>query len=65
MDHKILSGAAIAVAVAALVLAGATPASARKHHHHHKVKAEKHQCNAKDGCPAKHDGGAADPGAAK
>jgi uncharacterized membrane protein len=58
MKTNIVSGSTIAVAAVALVLVGAAPAAA-KHHHHHKQHAEKHKCNAKDGCAAKKDDKAA------
>ena len=58
MKTNIISGSTIAVAAVALVLAGVAPASA-KHHHHRKHHAEKHKCNAKDGCAAKKDDKAA------
>jgi uncharacterized membrane protein len=58
MKTNIISGSTIAVAAVALVLAGASPAAAR-HHHHHKHHAEKHKCNAKDGCATKTDDKAA------
>ena len=52
MKSTIVSGSVAAAAAVALALAGATPAAAKhKHHHHH--KAEKHKCNAKNGCAAK------------
>jgi len=58
MKTNIISGSTIAVAAIALVLAGVAPAAA-KHHHHRKHNAEKHKCNAKDGCAAKKDDKAA------